>query len=180
MSIEDMNTAEEKRRAHVVEYILYVWQMEDLARAINFDLSQLRAHLQAAYGGDRLESELTWFGDLITKMKAEKLEKSGHISELNELMMELVVLHRTLLEVTKDADYKRAYESASPHLTEMERRGAPGRSEVEGVLTALYGWLMLRLKGTELGPETQASLVAIRDMANALAGGYEKMKAGAL
>lgn len=173
-----MNTAEEKRRAHVVEYILYVWQMEDLARAINFDLSQLRAHLQAAYAGDRLEGELAWFGDLITKMKAEKLERSGHISELNELMMELVMLHRTLLDVTKDAAYTKAYQSAVPHLTEMERRGEPGRSEVEGVLTALYGWLLLRLKGTELGADTTSSLEAIRDLANAMAAGYEEMMAG--
>jgi len=175
-----MNTADEKLRAHVVEYILYMWQMEDLARAISFDLSTLRGHLQAAYGGDRLEVELKWFADLILKMRAEGLEKTGHLVELDEVMMELVVLHRTLLDVTGDEDYKRVYEAATPHLQEMEKRGEPGKSEVEGVLTALYGWLLLRLKGVEVGADTEASLVAIRDMANALAGGYEKMKAEGL
>ena len=36
-----MTTAEEKRDQHIVEYILYVWQMEDLVRAVNLDLAGL-------------------------------------------------------------------------------------------------------------------------------------------
>ena len=64
-----MTTAEEKRHQHIVEYILYIWQMEDLVRAVNLDLAALRAHLSSAYQGDRLEAELAWFGELIQALK---------------------------------------------------------------------------------------------------------------
>ena len=67
-----MTTAEEKRDQHIVEYILYLWQMEDLVRAVNLDLTALRSHLSAAYQGDRLESELMWFAELIQSLKREK------------------------------------------------------------------------------------------------------------
>ena len=46
---EAMTTAEEKRDQHIVEYILYVWQMEDLVRAVELDLAALRTHLSSAY-----------------------------------------------------------------------------------------------------------------------------------
>ena len=31
-----MSTAAAKKNAHIVEYVLYVWQMEDLVRAAQF------------------------------------------------------------------------------------------------------------------------------------------------
>ena len=75
-----MTTAEEKRQQHIVEYILYVWQMEDLVRAVNLDLGALRTHLSSAYNGDRLEAELAWFGDLIQSLRREKKTAKGPVS----------------------------------------------------------------------------------------------------
>ena len=38
-----MSTASEKRETHIVEYLLFVWQMEDLARAAGFDAGVIRS-----------------------------------------------------------------------------------------------------------------------------------------
>jgi len=173
-------TASEKRHQHVVEYLLYEWQMEDLVRAVEFDLGALRLHLSSAYEGDRLEAELTWFADLMRDLKREDKLGSGHRMVLDELMVELTYLHRTLLDVLQDAEYKVAVDAAQPHLSAMEARGEAGRSEVESMLIALYGWLVLRMSGKAVTPETQESLDLIRDWANLLAGRYIRMRAGEL
>jgi very-short-patch-repair endonuclease len=46
------------------------------------------------------------------------------------------------------------------------------------MLTALYGWLVLRMKKEEVSLETEAAMVAIREMANALAKGHVKVYSG--
>lgn len=175
-----VHTAEEKRHQHIVEYILYVWQMEDLVRAVGMDLGALRSHLSTAYTGDRLEAELVWFGELIRSLKSENKTSSGHISALDEVMIELTYLHQTLLEVLKDEEYREAVEKARPHLKAMAERGAEQRTEVEAMLVALYGWLVLRMGGKTVSPETEESLAVIRDWANLFGGRYIRMRAGEL
>ena len=38
-----MTTAALKKESHIVEYVLYVWQMEDVVRAAQFDVGALRS-----------------------------------------------------------------------------------------------------------------------------------------
>ncbi len=175
-----VTTAEEKRHQHIVEYVLYIWQMEDLVRAVGLDLSTLRTHLSSAYQGDRLEAELEWFAGLIQSLRTENKISKGHVSSLDELMIELTYLHKTLLDVLKDEEYKGVVESARPHLDAMSARGEAGKTEVEAMLVALYGWLVLRMGGKEVSPETEESLGVIRDWANMLGGRYIRMRAGEL
>ena len=175
-----MTTAEEKREQHIVEYILYVWQMEDLVRAVGLDLGGLRNHLSSAYAGDRLEAELVWFGELIRALRSENKTGSGHVSSLDEVMIELTYLHQTLLNVLKDEEYRSAVEKAKPHIAAMAERGAEQRTELDAMLVALYGWLVLRMGGKSVYPETEESLAVIRDWANLLGGRYIRMRAGAL
>ena len=175
-----VTTAEEKRHQHIVEYVLYIWQMEDLVRAVGLDLSILRTHLSSAYQGDRLEAELEWFAGLIQSLRSVNKTSKGHVSSLDELMIELTYLHKTLLDVLKDEEYKGVVESARPHLDAMSARGEAGKTEVEAMLVALYGWLVLRMGGKEVSPETEESLGVIRDWANMLGGRYIRMRAGEL
>ena len=175
-----VTTAEEKRHQHIVEYVLYIWQMEDLVRAVGLDLSTLRTHLSTAYKGDRLEAELEWFAGLIQSLRKENKISKGHVSSLDELMIELTYLHKTLLDVLNDEEYKGVVESARPHLDAMSARGEAGKTEVEAMLVALYGWLVLRMGGKEVSPETEESLGVIRDWANMLGGRYIRMRAGEL
>jgi very-short-patch-repair endonuclease len=49
---------------------------------------------------------------------------------------------------------------------------------VEQMLTALYGWLVLRMKKEAVSVETEAAMVAIRKMANTLARGHIRVYEG--
>jgi hypothetical protein len=46
------------------------------------------------------------------------------------------------------------------------------------MLTALYGWLVLKMRKEEVSLETQSALQPIREMANALARGHVKVYQG--
>jgi len=46
------------------------------------------------------------------------------------------------------------------------------------MLTALYGWLVLRMRKEEVSLETEAAMVAIREIANSLAKGHIRIYSG--
>jgi len=121
-----------------------------------------------------------WFADLIQSLRREKKTAKGHVGSLDEVMIELTYLHQTLLNVLKDEEYRSAVEKAKPHIAAMAERGAEQRTELDAMLVALYGWLVLRMGGKSVSPETEESLAVIRDWANLLGGRYIRMRAGAL
>lgn len=171
-----MTTADQKREQHIVEYLLYVWQMEDLVRALGFDAGAIRGVM-----GSGAEADLVWMLQLARDMENQKLLESGHVDHATETMTELALLHDLLMGPMEDKAYVRAYESARPHLDEMlQRAGESQKMEhpVVSMMTALYGWLVLRMKRERIATETESSMVAIRAMANALARGHVRVYQG--
>ena len=77
-----MTIADNKREENIIEYLLYVWQMEDLIRATGFDSEIIGTILASQFEGDHLIEEGKWFTDLARQMKSQKLEKSGHIDRV--------------------------------------------------------------------------------------------------
>jgi hypothetical protein len=55
-----MTVAQVKKEQHIVDYLLYCWQMEDLVRAATFDADALRnwAEKQAEAEGTHVEEEV--------------------------------------------------------------------------------------------------------------------------
>lgn len=176
-----MTIADNKREENIIEFILYIWQMEDLIRATGFDQEILGTILSSQFEGDQLIAEGRWFTELSRQMKSQKIEKTGHVSEVHELMTELVFLHNSLLNVFQDKDYLRAYESAKPDLAVfVERSSQKFSSDIEPGLVALYGLLTLRLKKVEVSEGTEESMEKFKKMFAYLANRYKKMKNGEL
>ena len=76
--IQLANQLRDKNRA---EYILYLWQMEDLMRGFDLDAQRIdREWLAKAQLGeeDRKENQ-QWFRDLCEMMRAEGLRERGHL-----------------------------------------------------------------------------------------------------
>ena len=44
-----MIIAQQKRKENICEYLLYMWQVEDLIRANHFDMEQIRQHVVSRY-----------------------------------------------------------------------------------------------------------------------------------
>jgi len=176
--------ANKKKEENIVEYILMMWQCEDLVRAFEFDPFQLDSYVSAQFGeeSDELKADTrNWYSAILKQMKNEKLLKTGHISDLRELMTELFFLHNTLINISKDNRYIDLFNMTTPHLEEFKKKmDNPNRHPVEAYLHALYGMLLLKLQKKEISPATQESLNSFAQIMAYLAKQYKEMKSGLL
>ncbi|MCC6600648.1 MAG: DUF4924 family protein [Crocinitomicaceae bacterium] len=175
-----MSLADQKFRQNVAEYILFLWQMEDLVRAVYFDPESLDDFIRS-YTPDKkaFEVEKKWFRDLVKKMRSERVEQRGHISEVHELIFELNYLHNTLLNVLRDKIYVDLYHKAKPNIEEyLPRTDGKSANDVESCLLALYGLLVLRLKREAISKETEEAMTSFSNLMARLAHHYRLMKQG--
>ena len=175
-----MLLAQQKYINGAAEYLLFMWQMEDLLRAVHFDLEALNGFITTyASSEQEHQQEKQWYEQMIRNMRSERIEQRGHLSELEELMVELTYLHQTLLKVTKQTDYIALYEAAKPNMEAYSSKGKGfGTNEVEMCLQALYGLLVLRLKRETISEETQRAMDSFSALMAALSKAYFQMKQG--
>jgi len=175
-----MNIAEQKKNENIAEYILYVWQMEDLIRATHFEKGLIEQFVhEFAEDPVQIEEEQEWFMGLAKKMKLEGVERRGHISDVLEITHELSLLHHTLINILKDSSYLSVYKDAKGYIGEyLQKAGGSTTNDVETCLTALYGLLVLRLKKAEISEETEEAMKYFSLLMAKLALEYRKMKKG--
>ena len=176
-----MILAESKKKAHIVEYLLFLWQIEDLVRAAGFDPIVLEkwAEDTANSEGTDPEKEKEWIISIAAEMRSQGKTEAGHVSFVRETMVELAHLHEMLLGPFEDKRYKEAFEIAEPMMKDLsvKQPGFAGHP-VEQLLVVLYGCLILRLQKQAISAETEAGFVAFRNWANALAKGHIKVYYG--
>ena len=80
-----MIVAKQKRKENIAEYLLYMWQVEDLIRANQFDIDSIRRTVIAQYDQpDDVKEEIAgWYEELIEMMRSEGVKEKGHI-QLNK------------------------------------------------------------------------------------------------
>ncbi len=175
-----MLIAREKKKNNIAEYILYMWQLEDMLRALNLDIAQVDRHIVSGFRvSDETAAEIrAWYDNLIAMMKNEKVTEKGHIQPLVNTMNELTELHFFLLHEVHDPRYRQLVTMAAGNLVEF--RGKAGVddsvSDVELAMNALYGHWMLRLQKKPVNPETAAAMETFSKMIAYLAGRYKKME----
>lgn len=144
--------ADRKRKQNIAEYIIYMYQMEDLIRAYQFNLEDIRKYVVSHYpisAGEK-EETLSWFQNLTEEMITDQLERRGHLRETQSFVEDLAKLHWELLK--KDKFYFEIYQQAKPHLIHlmMEAKNEIPANEVQLFLNAVYGRLLARLHGREI------------------------------
>ncbi len=171
--------AEEKKEENIAEYVLYMWQMEDMVRGQDCDPEKVEQRIVDQFPEESKEEERRWFLDIAERMKKEGIEESGHLSELHEIISELQYLHNTLLNIIKDQNYARYFEEAQNHLEAFKERSAgAARTDVEACFHGLYGLLMLRMKQEEISNETEKAMLTFRNVLAYLSQQYKKMRNG--
>jgi hypothetical protein len=144
-----MFIAKEKRKQNSIEYVLYMYQVEDTIRACNFnmDLIEERVISQFRVGESSRQEIRDWYSDLMVLMYQEGVKESGHVSLLTSLTSRMNDLHHKLLHVKQDVRYLELYSWALPNIKAFENKlGKSSTNEVETCLTALYALLLLRLQ----------------------------------
>jgi hypothetical protein len=176
-----MFIANEKQQQNIAEYILYIFQIEDVLRACHFDRDTIRQNivLPQAKSEALVEEAMLWYDDIIKEMKSRGLEKKGHLYRVSEVMMELVYLHSTLLDVLKDQKYIDLHERAKPHIEDFRKKSNIGNlQDVDVCFHALYMKLLMRLKKQEISVETEEAFDHMRILLAYLSRAYHRMKNG--
>ena len=173
-----MTIAENKKQQNIIEYLLYMWQMEDLARAADFKTDVYKKYLESAsLSAEQLENELTWFSNMTNQMAIDGVKTTGHIRELHDIVKELGVLHTNILTRIKDKEYLKRYAEARPHLEEfIQKLNSPVDNEIECCMIGLYGLFVLRLRGKKVSSETETAMNTFSGLLACLAIQYRTMK----
>lgn len=178
-----MYISQQLKQQNIAEYLLYMWQIEDLIRANGFDMDQIRKSVIDPYPvPDKQKEELTqWYENLIDMMHKEGVTEKGHLQINRNVIIWLTDLHLRLLRSPKFPYYGTAYYKALPFIVELRAKGADkDKPELEICFEAMYGVLMLKLQKKEVTEATQKAIKVISDLLALLANYYIKDKKGEL
>ncbi|MDR2139865.1 MAG: DUF4924 family protein [Tannerella sp.] len=172
-----MIVARKKRKENIAEYLIYMWQIEDLIRAARFDIDRIRRTLiDTCEQPEEVRQEITrWYEELIEMMRSEGVMESGHIQLNKNVLINLTDLHLRLLKDPKETVYGALYYKTLPHIIHLRTKsGGIEMPELETCFTALYGYLLLRLQHREVHPETLEAIKQINTYLSYLAAKYRE------
>lgn len=178
-----MYIAKELRKKSIAEYILYMWQIEDIIRAYGCSLTRIRREYidKFDYTDEQKEEETDWFGNLVRMINSEGVREKGHLQINKILVQSLQELHMAILSSPKFPFYNAEYYRVLPYIVELRNKGANKEEcEIETCLNALYGTMMLRLQHKEITQDTQHAINEITTLIGMLSDYYLKDKAGEL
>lgn len=159
-----MFIASQKRKENIAEYIIYMWQIEDLIRAYGCDIDRIKTNIidrMTADEGQRQEM-MQWYESLIDMMRREGAVESGHLQINRNILNQLVQLHQTLLADPAFPEYAAEFYRTLPYIVELRSKAGDAKvGEIETCFTALYGLLMMRLQKKEIGADTQQAIAQI-------------------
>lgn len=155
--------AQKKKAENIAEYVLYMWQMEDLLRGLEFNIDSVETQVLSGIEDEQMrQTNALWFKKLARDMAEESVTVSGHQHDSTEVISALAFLQNKLLSTGSIADFSEAYKKAKPVLEEFRSKSEKiPMNEVETAFTALYGMLTLRISGKEISPETRAGIQSI-------------------
>ena len=172
-----MIIAKKLKEQNIAEYLIYMWQVEDLIRANGCDIDRLREQVIDRYPEDQRPALEEWYANLCDMMRAEGVVEKGHLQINRNVIQNLTELHGALLASTKYPFYNAAYFKALPFIVELRNRGANKEEhEVETCLNALYGVMMLRLQKKTISPNTEHAVKEISTLVGMLSDYYKKDK----
>ena len=172
-----MIIAQQKRKENIAEYLLYMWQVEDLIRANQLDIDQIRHTLIDQYQQpEEIKQQIIqWYEELIEMMRSEGVTNSGHIQLNNNTLIALTDLHLRLLKDPQETVYGALYYKTLPYIIQLRSKsGGIDMPELETCFTAIYGYLLLRLQKKEIHPETLESVRQINTLLSFLSEKYKE------
>lgn len=178
-----MLIAAEKKKTNMAEYILYMWQIEDIIRSNNFDLTQINnAVINKFEVSEEVKVEMKmWYQNLIEQMMKEGIADKGHLSFVSTQVDELNNLHNSLLTTVQDLEYQKVYVLAKDNINNfIIKAGGEAHNEIQACLTGLYGLLLLKLKGVEISEVTKKAMDSFSKLLALLADRYNKLVKGEL
>jgi len=147
--------AEKKKKENIIEYVLYLYRMEDLLRAYQFEMEEINSYVLGHKNIDAKDKEKTksWLTDMASQMLQEGIQEKGHLQKTQELVDELAKIHWQLLK--EEPEYTAIYRKTQTHLLQMisDTKGDFPDHEIQVFINTLYGILLSKLNGKKIPVE---------------------------
>ncbi len=178
-----MLIAKKLKEENIAEYLLYMWQIEDIIRANKLDIDIIDKQIISGFEQPQnVKNEIReWYENLIDMMRREDVVEKGHLIINKNVISELTELHNRLLKSPQENEYTEAYYKTLPFIVELRSKTQDKNTpELETCLAALYGFLLMRLQKKDISGETQSALSQISSFLRLLSLKYKEYKAGKL
>jgi hypothetical protein len=178
-----MFVQKELREKNIAEYLLYMWQVEDMIRAAGLDSDRLYDAVIKVSGRsqDECREWKQWYDDLIEMMRSEGKTERGHLQINENVLILLNDLHQRLLESHKQLEYRDLYYKALPFIVEFRaKNNSTENEELRDCFNMLYGVWLLRVQGKEVSASTAQAVKAVSAFIGKLAVLYREDKEGTL
>ena len=146
-----MLIALQKRRENIAEYILYLWQIEDLLRALQFSPEAIYSTLvDRVEGADEQQKEniFNWYMQIVELLREEGKEAKGHIDHTLHLIADLHNLHLQLMKLPVGEHCRTTHARLAPELPRLRTiLDNEDISDTELCFRALYAAMLYRIKG---------------------------------
>lgn len=171
-----MLIAKQKKKENIAEYLIYMWQIEDIIRANRLKIDSIQENIIDNFDQPesiRLEMR-KWYESLIDMMQSENIVELGHLQINKNTLAELTELHNKIVNDPQETDYIATYYKTLPFIVELRAKNQEKETpELETCFSALYGYLMLRLQNKEISGDTQAAIAQISSLLRKLSDRYK-------
>ena len=177
-----MQVAKQKRKENIAEYILYLYQVEDLIRAFQFDINLIQKNLVVNYQADeKTSAEITdWYNNLVLMMEKEGIREKGHLQFLTNLIADLNEFHIKLMELGTEKVYVQNFKSIAGLIAELKQKNKIAKNDIQLGLDTVYGFLLLRMKKAKISTETENAVKQLSQWLGNLSKLYKDFELGEL
>lgn len=158
-----MIIAQRLRTENRAEYLLYMWQIEDIVRLYGADIDRIDSEYLSRFQLNETETAAMrkWYADLCDMMHNEGKMAGGHL-QINETVLDgLSDLHQRLLAAPQFHAYRAHYEQVLPYIVELRAKKAgqttredDRNAELRPLFELLYGVMLLRMQQKDVSEET--------------------------
>lgn len=175
-----MLVAKQKRKENIAEYILYLYQIEDLIRAFKFDISLIEERLVSNYKADETTSKAitAWYENLLTMMEKERIQEKGHLQFLTNLISDVNDFHLKLIETNGDKVYVQTFKTVAGLVEELKQKNQSAKNDVDLAIDAIYGFLLLKMQQKEISIDTTEAIKRLSSWLGALSKLYKDFETG--
>ena len=159
-----MYIAQKKRKENIAEYILYLWQLEDLLRALQFSPEAIYSQLVAKSALDDASRQQVffWYMDIVNLLRKEGKEESGHLEHTLHLIADLNDLHMRLLSLPVGEKYRKVFAALAPEMPALRvKLGKTDVSDIELCFRAVYAVVLYRIKGDKSHEEGIRNVIGL-------------------
>ncbi|MBL3656057.1 DUF4924 family protein [Fulvivirga sediminis] len=170
-----MNIAENKKQNNISEYIIYMYQTEDLIRVYEFDIELIKQYVIKHFPvSEEEKAEMAeWYLEIMAQMKKEEIHEKGHLSTVQKYVEHLSRMMDDLK--TSNEEFKKIYDNAAPYIKEsLEIAQGQITDEVQICLNGIYGLLLARMNGREVPQELMPGINSFGDVLSYLSFKYKQ------